>query len=333
MLRDQSTKQALRLSCLGVFVRCITSYGMIVSSNKVAPWLLLVFSLPGKRASLRVSVWRKLQRYGSLPLGNSGYLLPNDSANREKFEWLATTIRESDGDASVVEVQAIDNYKGSQLAKRFSDARNNDYRELLNAVRSALKKKRSADATRLRQRFQEIVSIDFFGSPLREQVEKTLSALQQPRSPAASSTTNISKKAYRNRTWVTRPRPGVDRVMSAWLIRRFIDPKGKFAFAKEDHKPNGAVPFDMYDGGFGHHGEDCTFETLMKAFRITDKRVAVMAEMVHDADIFDEKFGRREGFGIDEVMKGWAQTNASDAELLDRGMQLAEGLYRSLQKK
>lgn len=305
---------------------------MAVSSNK-APWLLLAFSLPGKRASLRVSVWRKLQRYGSLPLGNSGYLLPNDSANREKFEWLATTIRESDGEASVLEVQTIDNYKRSQLTKRFSDARTNDYRDLLKAVRTALKKRRPADATRLRQRFQEIVSIDFFGSPLRGEVERTLTTLQQPKSLTATSSEKVSRKAYSNRTWVTRPRPGVDRVMSAWLIRKFIDPKAKFAFAAEGHKPGGSVPFDMYDGGFGHHGEDCTFETLMKAFRIADKRVSIMAEMVHDADIFDEKFGRREGFGIDEVMKGWAQTNASDAELLERGMQLAEGLYRSLQRK
>jgi hypothetical protein len=314
-------------------VTCITIFGMAVSRNKTAPWLLLAFSLPGKRASLRVSVWRKLQRYGSLPLGNSGYLLPNGPANREKFEWLATTIRESDGDASVLEVQAIDNYKGSQLAKRFSDARTNDYRELLKALRGDLHKKRPADATRLRQRFQEIVSIDFFGSPLREQVEKTLTALQQPTSRIASATAKISRKAYRNRTWVTRPRPGVDRVMSAWLIRRFIDPRAKFVFATDDHKLGGAVPFDMYEGGFGHHGEDCTFETLTKAFRINDERVAIMAEMVHDADIFDEKFGRKEGFGIDEVMKGWAQTNAADAELLDRGMQLAEGLYRSLHTK
>src|SRR5207248_8882478 len=199
---------------------------MNVSLQSAAPpWLLLTFSLPKKGASLRVSVWRKLQRYGSLPLGNSGYLLPNDPANREKFEWLATTIRESDGEVSVLEIQTIDNYKRSQLAKRFSDARTNDYRDILKAVRTSLKKRRPADATRLRQRFQEIVSIDFFGSPLREQVDKTLSALQQPRTAAASSTINVSKNAYRNRTWVTRPRPGVDRVMSAWLIRRFIDPK------------------------------------------------------------------------------------------------------------
>jgi len=121
--------------------------------------------------------------------------------------------------------------------------------------------------------------------------------------------------------------------MSAWLIRTFIDPKAKFTFATESQKPAGAVPFDMYEGGFGHGGESCTFETLTNAFRIKDKSVAVMGEIVHDADIFDDKFGRGEGFGIDEIMKGWAQTIASDTELLDRGMQLAQGLYQALRKR
>lgn len=309
---------------------------MTVSEIKsaVPPWLLLAFSLSRKGASLRVSVWRKLQRYGSLPLGNSGYLLPNSPVNREKFEWLATTIRGARGDASVLEVQSIDNYSGSQLAKRFSDARTQDYRELLRSLRKSATKKHATQAARLRQRFQEIVSIDFFGSPLREQVEKTLAALQEPQTksePAEMGT--VSRSAYRNRTWVTRPRPGVDRVLSAWLIRKLIDSKARFVFASQDQKPSEAVPFDMYEGGFGHHGEDCTFETLTKAFRISDKRVVVMGEIVHDADLFDDKFGRKEGFGIDEVMKGWAQQDVSDAELLERGMQLAEGLYQSLRKR
>lgn len=277
-----------------------------------------------------------MKRYGSLPLGNSGYLLPNNLSNREKFEWLATTIRGSHGDASVLEVQSIDNYSSSQLAKRFSDARTQDYRKLLQDVRRALLNKLPKQIVRLRQRFQETVSIDFFGNPLREQVEATFAALalQEPQAKQSlPALGNVSRSAYRSRKWVTRPRPGVDRVMSAWLIRKFIDPKARFVFASEDQKPTDAVPFDMYEGGFGHRGEDCTFETLTKAFRITDKRVAVMGEIVHDADLFDEKFGKREGFGVDEVMKGWAQQNLRDAELLERGMQLAEGIYRSLGKK
>ena len=309
---------------------------MAISTDKrpSPPWLLLTFSLPRKGASLRVSVWRKLQRYGSLPLGNSGYLLPNDTANREKFEWLATTIRGSHGEASVLEVQSIDNYTGSQLAKRFTDARAADYRELLKDVRRASARKLAMQIARLRERFQEIVSIDFFTSALRERVERALTTLQEPQAKQSlPDLGKVSRSACQNRKWVSRPRPGVDRVMSAWLIRKFIDPKAHFVFANEDQKPTDAVPFDMYEGGFGHRGEDCTFETLTKAFRILDKRVAVMGEIVHDADLFDEKFGRREGFGVDEVMKGWAQQNLSDSELLERGMQLAEGIYRSLGKK
>jgi hypothetical protein len=303
--------------------------------SSASPWLLLVFSLPRNGASLRVAVWRKLQRYGSLPLGNSGYLLPNSGGNREKFEWLATTIRGAQGEASVLEVQAIDNCSKPQLRKRFSDARSQDYRELLKLLRSPAPRsgKSPIHIARLRQRFQDIVSIDFFGSPLREQVDRALTAMQQPSTrltPLEPST--VSRSTYRSRKWVTRPRPGVDRVMSAWLIRKFIDPKARFVFAGEDQKPTEGVPFDMYEGGFGHRGEDCTFETLTKAFRIRDKRVGVMGQIVHDADLFDEKFGRKEGFGIDEVMKGWARQKLSDQELLKRGMQLAEGLYQSLEE-
>jgi hypothetical protein len=303
------------------------------SAIPASPWLLLVFSLPRKGASLRVSVWRKLQRYGSLPLGNSGYLLPNDGANREKFEWLATTIRSARGDASVVEVQSIDNCATPQLKKLFSEARAEAYRGLLSEAAEAQSSKVSpTEIARLRQRFQEISAIDFFGSPMRDQVERALAALSAPRNPD-SDTRKISPGDYRGRVWITRPRPGVDRVMSAWLIRKFVDPRARFVFALDKNKPKNAVPFDMYEGGFGHRGDDCTFETLTKAFRLRDKIVQIMGQIVHDADLFDEKFGRREGFGIDEVMKGWAQQNLSDAQLLDRGMELAEGLYHSLRKR
>ena len=300
-------------------------------SDANPPWLLLVFSLSRKGASLRVTVWRKLQRYGALALGNSGYFLPNTEENRERFEWLATAIRTEGGEASVLEVQSVDNCSFEQMKQRFSDACGVDYRELLKELRNPVSTNQAPRITRLRQRFQDIVSIDFFGSPLREQVEGALNAVQTSRiKPAAPEIGKVSPAEYRNRVWVTRPRPGVDRVTSAWLIRKFIDPKAKFAFAPEDKKPAKAVPFDMYEGGFGHRGEDCTFETLLKVFHIRDKKVSVMAEVVHDADLFDEKFGRKEGFGIDEVMKGWAQLGLNDQELLKRGMQLAEGLYKSL---
>src|SRR5882762_7475517 len=166
-------------------------YGMNISTPRpsACPWLLFVFSLPRKGASLRVAVWRKFQRYGTFPLGNSGYLLPNNPDNREKFEWLATTIRGAHGEASVVEVQSIDNFSSSQLMKRFSEARSRDYRELQKVLRNptTASNKSLAHMARLRQRFQEIVSIDFFDSLVREQVERTLAAMQEPQSKPAST--------------------------------------------------------------------------------------------------------------------------------------------------
>ena len=300
------------------------------------PWLLLVFSLPVGRASQRVGVWRKLQRFGSVSLGNSGYLLPNDSSNRERFEWLATEIRGHQGSASVVEVQSIDNFSASQIVGRFVEARTEDYQALLQELRrinSQSRAKRSAARIgRLRQLFQTVVAIDFFHSPLRVRVEELLDQLQNhgQSSPNSPDLGEVQRKNYRGRLWITRPRPGVDRVTSAWLIRRFIDPKGRFIFATKNHLPQNAVPYDMYEGGFGHRGADCTFETLQKAFRIRDRKVGLMAKIVHDADLADQKFGRSEGLGLDVVLIGWGRLGVPDREILERGMQLAEGLYSSL---
>jgi hypothetical protein len=130
---------------------------------------------------------------------------------------------------------------------------------------------------------------------------------------------------------MTRPRPGIDRVSSAWLIRRFIDPKARFVFGNEPSAHADSIPFDMFcPHGFGHRGEDCTFETLRKEFLIRDSRVKRIAQIIHDADLGDEKFGRLEGQGLDKVLNGWAKQDLPDDELLQRGMDLIEGLYEAL---
>ncbi|MGB7844004.1 MAG: chromate resistance protein ChrB domain-containing protein [Candidatus Acidiferrum sp.] len=299
-------------------------------------WLLLTFTLPTKRASQRVEVWRKLQRYGTVPLGNSGYLLPSDPANEERFQWLATAIRKYGGDASIVHVRSIDNISTPQLIGRFAEARSREYQELIRELEKfsslPVQKRVVGRLSRLRSRFQEIVEIDFFDSPLQKRVGELLTRTDEARvAKRVLQRAQIDSKVYKNRVWVTRPRPGVDRCASAWLIRRFLDPKARFAFAPEGQVPRAAVPFDMFHSeGFGHRGDDCTFETLQKDFRIRDQRVKVISEIIHDADLADEKFGRKEGYGIDEVLKGWAKQRVPDQELLDRGMELMEGLYHSL---
>jgi hypothetical protein len=298
-------------------------------------WLLLTFSLPTKRASQRVEVWRKLQRYGTVPLGNSGYLLPRNPMNEERFQWLAASIRKYGGDASIVQVLGIDNISTPQLIGRFAEARAREYQELIRQVREFSDTPRPKQAvgrlSRLRSRFQEIVEVDFFDSPLQKRVEELLAKADGARvTTHIAETRKINTQDYKNRVWVTRPRPGVDRCSSAWLIRRFIDSNARFAFAPEGRVPKDSVPFDMFhESSFGHRGDDCTFETLQKDFKIRDRRVKAIAEIIHDADLADEKFGRQEGYGIDEVLKGWARQGIPDGELLDRGMQLTEGLYHS----
>src|SRR6266436_7274349 len=141
-----------------------------------APWLLLTFTLPTKRASQRVEVWRSLQRYGAVPLGNSGYLLPNSPSNQERFEWLAVAVRKYAGEASVVKVQSIDNLSTPQLIGRFAEARAREYQELIRELQtfSALpvQKRAVGRLSRLRSRFQEIVEVDFFDSPLQKRSEE-----------------------------------------------------------------------------------------------------------------------------------------------------------------
>jgi len=292
------------------------------------PWLLLTLSFPAKRASQRVEVWRKLQRYGSIPLDNSGYLLPNTPSSQERFEWLAQAIRKYSGKASVVKVESIDNLSSAQLTSRFQEARARDYQIILRDLHHAGASTSShrAKVARLRARFHEIVEIDFFHNPLQKRVAALLQQAETPTS-ATHKPTRIRPRDYVGRVWVTRPRPGIDRSASAWLIRRFIDKKARFAFADQDQVPPNAVPYDMFAGGFGHRGPDCTFETLRKEFRISDPRVLAIGEMVHDADLGDARFGRKEAFGVDAALIGWARQGTSDKELLDRGMQMIEGLY------
>jgi disulfide oxidoreductase YuzD len=290
-------------------------------------WLLLLFTLPASQASKRVEVWRKLKRYGALSFRSSGYLLPNTPSNHERFEWLSAAIRKYKGEASVVALFSIDDLPAAELKQLFVNARSKDYEVLL---RDLKKKSSSPNLVRMRRRLQDIADVDFFGSPLRARVETALAALESPQTVQKRSPKR-GKQEFQRRTWVTRPRPGIDRVSSAWLICNHIDLDAKFAFTNDVREiPNG-VPFDMFNvGGFTHQGEKCTFETICSEFGLGDRRLKRLGEIIHDADLNDEKYGRNEGMGLDRVLDGWANLGLKDEELLRRGIELIEGLYRGL---
>jgi len=307
---------------------------MTVTDQERTPWLLLVFSLPARSASQRVEIWRKLQRYGTLAMRSSGYVLPNTASNQERMEWLATAIRAYKGQASVVQVKKFDDLTDERLKDLFVDARTRDYQALMSELKKVLSQSRGLRPTgrlnRLRRRFQEIKAIDFFDNPARGRVEELLVRADESEKQKGKDRKRRAGE-YVSRSWITRLRPGIDRVSSAWLIRRFIDPKARFVFGDEPGAHPEAIPFDMFVAtGFGHRGEGCTFETLCKEFSIRDKGIKRIAQIIHDADLSDEKFGRAEGHGLDQVLKGWARQGVSDDELLRRGMELIEGLYHSL---
>jgi hypothetical protein len=306
----------------------------ITSNRESVPWLLLVFSLPAKRTSERVGIWRKLQKYGTLALRNSGYVLPNTPANQERLEWLATAIRGFKGEASVLQVQAIDDLPFERLKEQFREERKPDYTALIREVQKLKPSTQgfSTQLARLKRRFEEIVEIDFFESPLKTKAEEAIYKTEHPvTTQQRAGKGRLSKMEYQSRAWITRPRPGIDRVSSAWLIRRFIDSKASFFFDNDPQVHPEAVPFDMYQAvGFGHEGEKCTFETLCSRFSITDKRVRLIGQAIHDADLDDEKFGRTDGITINQILKGWAKQGIPDDELLRRGMDLVEGLYHSI---
>jgi hypothetical protein len=289
-------------------------------------WLLLVFSLPSKNGSVRVDIWRKLKRSGALALPTSGYLLPNSPDNLERFEWLSAEIRKHKGQASVAQVQSFDDLPDERIAHLLTSERNKDYEKLLRELKS---RRTEQQLSAVRRRLLEISTIDFFNSPLKRKVESAIAALQEGQTGKTGQ--RVKSRQYSNRTWVTRHGPGIDRCASAWLIQRFVDPRARFSFAGDPRQVPDAIAFDMYgDAGFGHRGDNCTFETLCTEFSLREPRLKEIAEIVHDADLHDEKFGRPEGAAIDRILKGWAKQQISDDDLIRRGMELFEGLYEGL---
>jgi hypothetical protein len=227
------------------------------------------------------------------------------------------------------------------IVRMFNDARKGDYeqfvrecREITTASRKAGNEALASELERLHRRFNEIRDVDYFRSPAADDAQMALERLGKTMVPKKRSAAaqNLSPKKFAGKTWMTRPRPGIDRAGSAWLIRKFIDAKARFVFAPEPSAHPEAIPYDMADVEFSHHGDDCTFETLVNRFGISDKAVRQMAEMVHDADLEDGKFQRCECLGINAVLSGWEKDGLADAELLAKGIECFEALYRHLQK-
>src|SRR5262245_22544578 len=313
------------------------------------PWLVLIHQLPPKPPYLRVKVWRRLQALGAVPLKNSVYLLPNTDDAREDFEWVLREIRKERGEASLCEARLVEGLTDEEVRGLFLRAREDDYRglaadvrkfahaALTSRARSLSDEVRAAAETalgRFRKRLEEISQIDFFGAPGRQAVEGLIAGLAQrispePRPAAATTSSSLTIADVQKRTWVTRKGIHIDRIACAWLIRRFIDRDAAFKFVPaRGYVPDpGELRFDMFDAEFTHDGDLCSFEVMLRAFRLDDPALRALGEVIHDVDLKDSKFKREETSGVDHLIAGIAWLHGDDEARLEHGTAIFDALY------
>jgi hypothetical protein len=302
-------------------------------------WILILYTLPTRQNAGRVQLWRKLKKFGALPLKTSAYVLPDEPVHYERFQWLAEQIRAGGGEATLIRVSQIEGLPHEKVVQLFNDARAADYAELITGLTELVRKNRKKkgdgirdDLEKFQGQFHDLREMDYFDCPKAQDARMLLQQAEGLAFKSKGAAPRVDRRRFVGRCWLTRPRPEIDRIGSAWLIRRFIDKDAKFVFAATPKDKPDAVPYDMFEVEFTHHGEDCTFETLVKRFGIEDKFVQAIAEMVHDADLEDGKFKRAECLGIDRVLKGFAVLKFSDAQILSRGLALFDALHANLKK-
>jgi len=315
--------------------------------------LLLIHQIPPKPNYFRVKIGRRLQRLGAAAIKNSVYALPKSDQSQEDFEWVVREIVEGGGEASVCEARFVEGLSDAEVEGLFNSAREADYLELASEARrlpSQLPRGKKGDdyreelesaIARLRKRLEEIERMDFFSATGRDAVEALLVDLEEK---VKTSDVSESQKddsyvgaveKVQGRVWVTRKGIHVDRIASAWLIRRFIDKDARFKFVPgKGYRPDrGELRFDMFEAEFTHEGDRCTFEVLLQKFGLTDSALKQIAEIVHDIDLKDEKFAREDALGMDRLIAGIAMAHPEDEKRLAEGSAVFNSLYEYFKRK
>ena len=316
-------------------------------------WLLIFYSIPSHPVSGRMRIWRKIAKAGAVQLKGAVYILPASDEHEELFQWIINEVKSIGGDGSFVRTSRIETLSDAEVRKLFNAQRDAEYRDLDKVLDGLERKVQSArkgavagvrdnvagPLAEVRKVRDEIRGRDFFNAPLGRETDKriqtleaVLNSLQEPDTAKPAPLARKDLKSYRRKVWVTRKRPFIDRMASAWLIRRFVDTEATFRFIDEKEREllaAGEISFDMQGGEFTHHGDLCTFEVLMRSFGIKDKAVRKIAEIVHDLDLKDDKYGNAAGSGIEEVLTGIRKTVKDDSEMLERGMAVFEMMYQS----
>ncbi|MBM4067004.1 MAG: chromate resistance protein [Planctomycetes bacterium] len=325
---------------------------LIITMNK---WILLTHQIAQDAPNLRVKVWRHLKKLGAVLFKNAVYLLPYTKEHEESMQWICKQIRDSGSDASLFITESMDKKHNEEIIKTFQESCNKEYLPLIDQCNDVLKQIEQIEGTEgVTDRFvedferklneiikstDEIVKIDFFHAPQRDVLLKKIESIRQKIEKWSKKKKEevpvinkfYQKKDFLGKKWVTRKDIYIDRIASAWLIRRFIDPNAKFVFISkgENKLPKNAIPFDRYGAEFTHHGDDCTFETLIRVFDLNDPALRPIAEIVHDIDLKDNKYNRKEADGIGQIIMGLSKKLNNDNKLLEKGMEIFDALYQN----
>lgn len=311
-------------------------------------WLLLIHQIPPKPDYFRVKIWRRLQKIGAVAIKQSVYVLPDNAEAHEDLLWIVKEIDEGGGTASLSRAIFLEGLSDGQIKALFQAARNADYKKIVSETKSFIKDveqasdlsrtaavKTKKELSRLQKRFEEIIATDFFHAPARDAADSILTECNSflRESKSESTLTPKALKAVREHVWVTRNEIYVDRICCGWLIKRFIDRKAEFKFVQDEkYRPGpNELRFDMFEAEFTHKGNKCTFEVLADTFHLASKPVTAIAEIVHDIDLKDNKYGRPEKDGIHALFSGLTITCTTDEERLSRGTAILDGLYAYFQ--
>lgn len=311
---------------------------------------MLVHQIPPKPDYLRVKVGRRLARIGAVALKNTVYVLPASDRAHEDFQWVLREVVTAGGEATLLDAQLVAGLADRDVEALFRDARDADYAVLAEEARGLeqktddvkvdddLRRRLEPELARLERRLEELASIDFFDAGGRQPVLGLVSALRKRLTPPSSPPPPPDGgrgEVYVGRTWVTRTGIHVDRIASAWLIRRFIDAEARFKYvpAKGYVPEPGELRFDMFDAEFTHEGELCTFEVLCQRLQLTQPGLSAIAEIIHDIDVKDAKFERPETAGIAAQINGLCLAHRVDEERLRRGEQLLDDLLTYFARK
>ena len=320
------------------------------SGEAARRWWVLAFQLPTQPAYARVKIWRRLQAVGAASFKNALYLMPATEEALEDFEWTLREVRDAGGEGMIFDARAVQGFTDEEIIGIFDSAREEQYRGVAEEIRafcSRFDRKRdpptpeetAAQHARFHTRIGAIEAIDFFQANGREQVRALLRDLEPDNISVDTSggeyaVESAKLTSLKGRTWVTRANIHVDRMASAWLIRRWIDPEARFKWVTERHYEPSAVEirFDMYQAEFTHEGDRCTFEVLVGRLDAQDAALDAIAEIIHDLDLKDQKFARKETAGVQQLLAGVIASQSSDDARIERAANLFDDLYHSFER-